>query len=99
MLIGRGLGTAALSNEPYINLSWACDPGEAEEFGVSRRHAEIGRRDTGFAIRDMSSTNGTRIKRSGQAGWTTLLPEVWTPLLEGDIVQFGLLECSVSLVR
>ncbi|MDB5077565.1 MAG: hypothetical protein JWO42_3744, partial [Chloroflexi bacterium] len=37
-IIGRGLDSASSSSQPYINLSQACDPGEAEDLGVSRRH-------------------------------------------------------------
>ncbi|MDB5076042.1 MAG: hypothetical protein JWO42_2221, partial [Chloroflexi bacterium] len=93
------LDSASSSSQPYINLSQACDPGEAEDLGVSRRHAEIARRDTGYAIRDLASTNGTRLKRAGQPNWSTLQPQEWTLLQEGDILQFGLLELAVSLSR
>jgi pSer/pThr/pTyr-binding forkhead associated (FHA) protein len=97
-LVGRGLDAPSASGALYINLSQACDPGEAEELGVSRRHAEIARQSTGiFALRDLGSTNGTRQKRFGQSGWATLAPQQWTPLQEGDTLQFGLLEVKVAL--
>jgi pSer/pThr/pTyr-binding forkhead associated (FHA) protein len=98
-IIGRGLDSMSPSSEPYINLSQACAPGEAEDLGVSRRHAEIARLANGYSIRDLASTNGTRLKRAGQASWATLQPREWTLLQEGDILQFGLLEVAVSLSR
>jgi hypothetical protein len=96
-LIGRGLD--APTGQPYINLSQACDPGEAEDLGISRRHAELGRQGDGFAIKDLDSTNGTRVRRTGQQAWTTLQPQSWFQLQEGDSLQFGLLVCSVSFTR
>ncbi len=94
-IVGRGLDAPSVS--PYINVSLACDPGEAEDLGVSRRHAEVARQDGGFSVRDLASTNGTRLRRKGQASWSTLVAEQWMPLREGDTLQFGLLEFTVSL--
>ena len=98
-LIGRGLDAPSPNGQPYINLSQACDPGEAEDLGISRRHAELARQGDGFAIRDLDSTNGTRVRRTGQQAWSTLQPQAWFQLQEGDSLQFGLLVCSVSFTR
>ncbi len=98
-VVGRGLDGPLTQGQAYVNLSQACDPGESEDLGVSRRHAEIARQGDGFAIRDLSSTNGTRVRRAGQPQWSTLQPQQWFLLQEGDSLQFGLLECSVSLYR
>lgn len=96
-LVGRGLDVRVAAADNYLDLSRACDPGEAELLGVSRRHAEIGLQPTGYMLRDLGSTNGTRLRREGQTNWQSLTPQQWVPLLEGDTLQFGLLECSVSL--
>ncbi len=98
-LIGRGLDSSMPAGQPYINLSLACDPGEADDLGISRRHAEIARQGDRFAVRDLASTNGTRMRRAGQPGWTTLPVQQWVQLQEGDTLQFGLLACSVSFPR
>jgi hypothetical protein len=95
-IVGRGLDGPVAATDTYIDLSRACDPGEAEELGVSRRHAEVQRQEGGFALRDIGSTNGTRIRRVGQSTWQTLVPHQWVVLQEGDTLQFGLLECAVS---
>lgn len=50
---------------------------------VSRRHAQIFRRGGRFWLRDLDSTNGTRL--NGQ--W--LAPETDTPLSNGDVVELG----------
>lgn len=98
-IVGRGMDAPLPQGQPYINLSQACDPGEAEDLGISRRHAEIARQGAGFAVRDLSSTNGTRLRKPGQLQWLTLQPQQWLLLEEGDILQFGLLICSVSFSR
>lgn len=95
-VVGRGLDGPAPAAEGYIDLSRACDPGEAEELGVSRRHAELQRQGYTFAVRDIGSTNGTRLRRGAQTSWQTLAPREWVVLQEGDTLQFGLLECAVS---
>jgi hypothetical protein len=48
-------------------------------------------------IRDLGSTNGTRLRHAGQIAWETLAVQQWVALREGDTLQFGLLECTVSL--
>jgi pSer/pThr/pTyr-binding forkhead associated (FHA) protein len=50
---------------------------------VSRRHAQVFRRGGRFWIRDLDSTNGTRL--NGE--W--LAPESDTPLSNGDVVELG----------
>jgi len=96
-VLGRGLDPGGVPPEVYLDLSRACDPGESEELGVSRRHAEIAKLATGFSVRDLGSTNGTRLRRIGQSTWQILPEQQWTTLAEGDSLQFGLLECGVRL--
>lgn len=96
-IVGRGLDAGQVAPPGYIDLSRACDPGDAENLGVSRRHAEIAPIGGGFAVRDLSSTNGTRLRHPGAASWQVLTPQQWVALREGDTLQFGLLECAVSL--
>jgi hypothetical protein len=98
-MIGRGLDAPLSQGQQYVNLSQACDPGEAEELGISRRHAEIARQGDGFSVRDLNSTNGTRVLWAGQQQWTPLQSQQWYKLHEGDALQFGLLVCSISLSR
>jgi hypothetical protein len=96
-IIGRGQDPSAPAAEDYLDVSRAGDPGEAEELGVSRRHVEISRTPNGFMIRDLGSTNGTRIKRLGQGLWSVLPPQQWDYLREGDVLQLGLLQLNVSI--
>ncbi|HVA88725.1 MAG TPA: FHA domain-containing protein, partial [Chloroflexota bacterium] len=97
--IGRGLNAPRAQDDKsaYLDLSRACDTGEAEYLGVSRRHAEIRRGSTGWTIIDLGSTNGTRIRRQDQNTWTELAPRQSFPLVDGDSLQFGLLEVVVAL--
>lgn len=48
---------------------------------VSRHHAEIMRRDGGYAVRDLGSTNGTFVNGQRASGWV--------PLAMGDVIQVG----------
>jgi hypothetical protein len=50
---------------------------------VSRRHAEIDWRDDGWSIRDLESTNGTRV------GGSVLGPSEVRPLAPGDRIDLG----------
>ena len=60
MLVWSGgavpIGEAAL----VIGRSKDCDVALADG-NVSRRHAEIGRSEEGFVVRDLDSTNGTLV--------------------------------------
>jgi hypothetical protein len=53
-----------------------------EDSSVSRYHAEVRMTDRGWRLRDLGSTNGTRLNgtRIGAGQW---------PMREGDLVQFG----------
>ena len=53
---------------------------QIEDASVSSHHAELVRRDGGYTVRDLDSTNGTRV--NGE----TVTEQ---PLQEGDRVQFG----------
>ena len=96
-IIGRGLDPGTGSPGPYLDLSRACDPGEAEDLGVSRRHCEIALQEQGFAVRDLGSTNGTRMRLAGQNDWFPLVAQQWQLLHDGDVLNLGLLQCSVSI--
>jgi hypothetical protein len=99
-VIGRGLDSPMPPGQQYLDLSQACDPGDADELGISRRHAEIAREASGaIAVRDLNSTNGTRQRRAGGGAWVALAPGEWSSLGEGDELQFGLLSCTVSFSR
>lgn len=96
--IGRGLDSPRVADDKsaYLDLSRACDSGEAEYLGVSRRHAEIRREASNWVIIDLESTNGTRVRHKGQTTWTELVPRQPSSLVEGDALQFGLLEVMVA---
>ncbi|MDX6612522.1 MAG: hypothetical protein QOD75_1708 [Blastocatellia bacterium] len=64
---------------PEIDLD-ADDP----EAKVSRRHARISRREGGYAVEDLGSTNGTFINRGRR-----LLPGDPQPLRDGDEIIVG----------
>ncbi len=96
-IVGRGQDPSAPPIDEYLDISRAGDPGEAEELGVSRRHAEIAHTPTGFMVRDLGSTNGTRIRHLNQMVWSALPPRQWEQLREGDALQLGLLELNVSI--
>lgn len=51
-----------------------------DDITVSRRHAEFGRIDTGYAVRDVGSLNGTYVNRERTDE---------SPLANGDEVQIG----------
>jgi pSer/pThr/pTyr-binding forkhead associated (FHA) protein len=54
-------GSAPIGDRPLvIGRSRDCDVTLADG-NVSRRHAELGRGEEGFAIRDLDSTNGTLV--------------------------------------
>ena len=61
------------------------------EFGVSRQHLRVLRRDEGIFIEDLGSINGSFI--NGQK----LLPYQIEPLADGDIIRLGRLDVEVSL--
>lgn len=97
-VVGRGLDTPRSPDDKsaYLDLSRACDPGEAEYLGVSRRHAELRREAAGWMVADLGSTNGTRLRRQTEKIWTELVANQPAPLSEGDMLQFGLLEVTVA---
>jgi hypothetical protein len=97
--IGRGLDAPRSPADPnaYLDLSRACDPGEAEYLGVSRRHAELRRTDNGWTLVDLASTNGTRLHHKGETTWADVPASQPALLAEGDVLQFGLLEVTVAL--
>ena len=97
--IGRGLDGPRSPTDPdaYLDLSRACDPGEAEYLGVSRRHAELRRTASGWTVVDLASTNGTRLRHNGETTWADVPARQPALLAEGDVLQFGLLEVTVAL--
>jgi hypothetical protein len=62
----------------------------AMEYGVSREHACIFRRDSGVEVEDLASTNGTVLNG------TRLSPYLPVPLKDGDQLQLGKLLIEVS---
>lgn len=55
---------------------------------VSRRHAEIFAEGGVWKVRDLGSTNGVFVRRSGQSGFSPRLQEP-TDLHDGDELAFG----------
>lgn len=84
MVIGRG--DAKAPDAPHINLT-AFD---GFEKGVSRRHALITVRDKRLWIKDLNSTNGTRLNSSG------CRPGEEYRLHHGDELTLGRLKLQVS---
>jgi putative nucleotidyltransferase with HDIG domain len=60
-----------------------------DDSSVSRYHAEIRVTDRGWRVRDLGSTNGTRLNgvRLGTGQW---------PLQEGNLLQFGEVACVIE---
>lgn len=81
MIVGRGSGTGA----PDIDLTEF----NAQDAGVSRRHAVILARKKFLTLRDMSSTNGTFLNG------LRLMPDQDMPLEHGDLVSFGSLDTRI----
>jgi len=65
--------------------------GGAPDLGVSRHHARVMRQDSGFAVTDMGSTNGTYV--NGRAAPYNQP----VPLSNGDTLSFGALNTQVSI--
>lgn len=72
---------------PAIDLT----PFHARDKGVSRRHAEFILREGQLHLRDLGSTNGTRL--NGQP----LQPNRLYCLREGDLLQLGNIYLRVKL--
>src|SRR2546429_259868 len=62
-----------------------------EDNSVSRSHAEVRLTDRGWRVRDLGSTNGTRLNgvRLGQGQW---------PLRARDLLQFGEIAVVVEAI-
>jgi pSer/pThr/pTyr-binding forkhead associated (FHA) protein len=60
MLVWPGGSTPVGANALVIGRSKDCDVPLADG-NVSRRHAELGRSEEGFVLRDLDSTNGTLV--------------------------------------
>jgi pSer/pThr/pTyr-binding forkhead associated (FHA) protein len=76
IILGRQIEPRAI---PVVDL---VDYG-AHDLGVSRQHARIHFSDTGYAIYDMESANGTFVNEK------RLTPEEPCPLHNGDLVRLG----------
>lgn len=68
---------------PDLDLALAIDAG-----AVSRRHALLTRGAAGWLVEDLGSTNGTRVRRRGEATFSPPLAGP-TPLGAGDELAFG----------
>jgi signal transduction histidine kinase len=82
-VLGRGKGADTVDFTPY----------NAEEFGVSRRHAMLHPTDTKLFVLDLGSTNGTW-KNGHSIGVNTPYS-----LYDGDLLTLGRLEFVVRIVR
>jgi len=69
-----------------IGRSSSCDL-VLRDSEASRRHAEMRRDDQGLRVRDLGSTNGTRVNGIVIADWTTLVT--------GDVVSIGATQIAV----
>ena len=69
-----------------IGRSSSCDL-VLRDSEASRRHAEMRRDDQGLRVRDLGSTNGTRVNNIVIADWTTLIA--------GDVVSIGATQITV----
>jgi hypothetical protein len=86
------VGRAADESERE-QIQFDLTPHDGFDHGVSRKHAEINLYDGSLYLRDLGSTNGTRIN-----GFQ-LSPERRYRLREGDEVEFARLRTSVSFAR
>lgn len=69
---------------PDVDLT----PLGADEKGVSRRHARITRKDSGYRIEDLGSTNATAVNRN------RLMPQEAVALKPGDEIRLGKMTMS-----
>jgi len=105
LLTGRGpdaerlrieIGETALSRQPK-GVSIGRHPELADQIiklqDISRRHARIRRRRTGFEIEDLNSSNGTWV--DGER----LEPFRPVPLRSGAVVRLGSLSLSVAVIQ
>jgi hypothetical protein len=83
-LIGRYNTTSSFLN---IDMS----PHNAEEMGISRRHALVYQSGEDWIVEDLGSTNGTRIN---EYRLRTQEPCV---VQNGDYIQFGLLTMQIQI--
>lgn len=70
-----------LKEETVIGRSEGCDIALADDNFASSKHAKIERRDDGFWITDLGSTNGTVVN--------SLRVSVPIQLMKGDLVKIG----------
>ncbi len=63
---------------------------EIDDASLSRRHAELVVTPNGWQLRDLGSTNGTRV------GSATLAPGEALPVQDGDLLRFGTVEVRVA---
>lgn len=77
-------GTACLGRSSKVEINLC-------ERSVSRRHAEIRVTEEGISIRDLGSTNGTRV--NGQQATS------WQSLQDGDEIQLGDLPLTVRISK
>jgi len=66
---------------------------EAEQLGVSRRHAMLRPTDTQLYLLDMGSTNGTRLNGN------SIGVNMPYSLANGDVIALGRLEMSVRIIK
>jgi pSer/pThr/pTyr-binding forkhead associated (FHA) protein len=81
------VGRARKDEVPTIDLT----PYGGHQAGVSRRHSRLLYRDDQWFIEDLDSTNGTFVNG------IKIPPRRITPVHEGDVLRFGLIELGFGL--
>lgn len=84
------LGRADPKHEVLPDLDLG--PYGGQQMGVSRKHASLMQIDTGFAIRDLGSTNGTIV--NGRV----LAANQDCPLRDGDEIRLGKLAMNIYFI-
>jgi pSer/pThr/pTyr-binding forkhead associated (FHA) protein len=87
IVIGRS--DSSDENKPGLDLS----PFRARDAGVSRHHAAIFAGEKGLQIRDLGSTNGTRIN-----GYELDASRVYK-VCDGDEIEFGQLRTVLHIIN
>jgi pSer/pThr/pTyr-binding forkhead associated (FHA) protein len=88
-LVQIGRADANSEHAPEVDL----EPEGGRLAGVSRRHAQIARTETGYTLEDLGSANGTWLNRR------KLAPHEPVPLVDGDEIRCGSLLLRVALGR
>lgn len=98
VLSGQGQGRALESkdNELYIGRNPSSELALPDHH-ISSDHCVITTVLDGYVIRDLQSTNGTRVRRGQGVISVSHLPERETPLETGDVIELGDIEAPVQI--